>query len=140
MFITAQLAIFDCQGGEIRVASAGHPPLLLASPTGEVTEISAGGPPLGVGSGDSFPECSHPWQAGCALMFTDGLIEACNAQGELLGVETIKNALAAGARAGESSAAIQLSLVRVLEEFERQQAPADDTAFLVICKHPEPSK
>lgn len=136
MFITAQLTFLDCQRGEIRVASAGHPPLLLANAAGEVAEISAGGPPLGILSGAAFPEDCRPWPAGRALMFTDGLIEARNPQGELLGMEAVKNALAAGARCGESSEATQQRLACVLEEFEQSTAPADDTAFIVIAKIP----
>ena len=43
MFLTAQLAFFDCQRGELRVAGAGHLPMLVARSTSEVQEIAAGG-------------------------------------------------------------------------------------------------
>lgn len=132
MFITAQIAFLDCKQGEIRVASAGHPPMLIASPTGEVTEISAGGPPLGILAGATFPEeCSE--RLGCrALLFTDGLIEARNLKGDLLGLEAIKAELASAARSGESEEATKHRLVRLLQTFEQGAPPADDTAFIVL--------
>ncbi len=138
MFITAQLAFLDCRRGEIRVAAAGHPPLLLANTAGEVAEVAVGGPPLGILRAASFPEDCRPWPAGCALMFTDGLIEARNAQDELLGLEAVKEALAVAARDGESSAATQQRLARVLDDFVQGAAPVDDTAFLVIAKTQPP--
>ena len=67
-------------------------------------------------------------------MYTDGLIEAGDPQGDLLGMEAVKSALGMAARCGESSAATRQRLVRVLEEFEESGVPTDDTAFLVIAK------
>lgn len=133
MFITAQIAFLDCERGEIRVASAGHPPLLLARSTGEVTEVSAGGPPLGIIAGATFPEESHAWAGDCVLMFTDGLIEARNLQGELLGLAAVKSALASAACSGESGEVTQQRLASLLRDFESGSPPADDTAFIVIA-------
>ena len=140
MFITAQIAFLDCQRGEIRVASAGHPPMLVASPTGEMKEISAGGPPLGIIAGAEFPEEAHLLGGGRALMFTDGLIEARNPKGELLGLDAVKNALAGSASSGESGEAARQRLARLLQEFEQGTPAADDTAFIVIAgNEPNPN-
>ena len=132
MFITAQLVFLDSVRGEIRAASAGHPPLLTANAQGEVVEWSAGGPPLGILQDARFPEESRAWTSGHALMFTDGLIEARNPQGELLGIDTVKAVLAEGARQGESAGWVQERLEGLLRDFGQEAAPADDTAFIVI--------
>ena len=135
MFITVQLAFLDCPRGVLRVSSAGHPPLLTAGPSGEVSEVSAGGPPLGIVAGAAFPEAHHPCHGGRALMFTDGLTEARNPAGALLGLEAVKAALAAGAVRGESSDAIKQRFIRLQQEFEQGTPPADDTAFIVIGEY-----
>ena len=132
MFITAQSAFLDCEKGEICVASAGHPPLLIARPTGAVIEVSAGGPPLGIDADPTFSEARQSYADGHALMFTDGLMEARNPQGDLLGLEAIKAELASATRRGESNEATKSRLVRLLQSFEQNAPAADDTVFIVI--------
>ena len=132
MFITAQMAFLDCEHGEIRVASAGHPPMLIAGSTGVVTEINAGGPPLGILADTSYSEAREPYAGGRGLMFTDGLMEARNPSGDLLGLAAIKAELASAMRLGESSETTKRRLVSLLQTFEQGAPPADDTAFIVI--------
>lgn len=133
MFITVQLAFLDGRSNELRVAGAGHPPLLLATPQGEVLEIPAGGPPLGILVDAAFTEHRCAWHGGQALMFTDGLIEARNRAGELLGLEAVKSTLARAARNTESSEGTRQHLATLLQDFEQGTPPADDTAFIVIA-------
>jgi len=134
MFITAQIAYLDCERGEFRVASAGHPPMLLASPTGEVRELSADGPPLGIVAGAAYLDAVQAFSQGRALMFTDGLIEARNPRGELLGLEAVKSALANPTGGNESGEATRQALGRLLEEHEGGTAASDDIAFILISK------
>ncbi len=133
MFITAQIAFLDCKQGEIRVASAGHPPMLIASSTGEVTELSAGGPPLGIHWDATFSDERHGYLDCRALMFTDGLIEARNLKGELLGLEAVEVELSSAASRRDSSEATKHRLVNLLQAFEQGTAVADDTAFIIIA-------
>lgn len=134
MFITAQMAYLDFQRGEIRLASAGHPPMMIASTAGVVHELAVGCPPLGVLADVRFGEERFPWTGGCALMFTDGLIEARNPQGDLLGLDAVKALLADAARKGESPDAIKQRVASLLQDFEQGAPPADDTAFIVIAR------
>ena len=133
MFITAQLVFLNCQSGTIRVANAGHPPMLVASREGKVEEVSGDGPPLGIFADAQFSEVEHDSVGGRALLFTDGLIEARNAQGDLLGIEPVKAALAAAVRVGDSAEETQTRFVHLLRDFEQEASPADDTAFIVIA-------
>ncbi len=132
MFITAQIAFLDSGRGEIRVANAGHPPMLFASPSGRVTEITAGGPPLGILAAATFDETTQACTGARALLFTDGLIEARDPEGGLLGLDPIKSQLAVAARSGETCEATHSRLVGLLHAFEKGSPPADDTAFIVI--------
>ena len=106
--------------------------MLIAGPTGEVKEISAGGPPLGILANANFPEERHACLGCGVLMFTDGLMEALNLKGDLLGLDKIKAELASATRCGESNEATKLRFVRLLETFQQGAPPADDTAFIVI--------
>jgi serine phosphatase RsbU (regulator of sigma subunit)/anti-sigma regulatory factor (Ser/Thr protein kinase) len=133
MFITAQLVYVDRRHYELRVSSAGHPPMLLADASGAVVEINVGGLPLGLAANETFPEIRRPWPAGRALMFTDGFIEARSGTGALLGLASVKAALADCARGGASCQATQTRLVALLHNFEQAGAPSDDTAFIVLA-------
>ncbi|MEI6356396.1 MAG: SpoIIE family protein phosphatase [Verrucomicrobiota bacterium] len=132
MFITSQIAFLDSRRGEIRVANAGHPPMLFANSSGKVTEIPAGGPPLGIIATATFAETTHACAGARALLFTDGLIEAREPGGGLLGLDSIKSQLAIAARSGETCEATHSRLVALLHAFEKGSPPADDTAFILI--------
>lgn len=68
-------------------------------------------------------------------MFTDGLTEARNRAGELLGLQAVKSALSNAARLGEGCDATRQRLAALLQDFEQETSPADDTAFIVIAGH-----
>lgn len=76
-FATAVYAVLEPSSAALRVASAGHPPLLLRLPDGEVQVVQApAGPPLGLGVG-GYAEVVVPLPAGSLLVgFTDGLVES----------------------------------------------------------------
>lgn len=138
MFVTAQLAYFDRTRGEVRVSSAGHPPLLLASPDGRIVEASAGGPPLGITRSQSYPAGTFPWPDGHALMFTDGLTEARNPKGELLGQQPVLELLSRSAQTGASAESARQFILSYLHAFEQGTPVADDVAFIVIAGNPRP--
>lgn len=76
-FATACYAILDLAAGEVRLANAGHLPLLVRSADGAVRRVQAApGAPLGLRVG-GFVEEVAPVRAGDTLvMFTDGLVES----------------------------------------------------------------
>jgi hypothetical protein len=77
-FATAAYVIVEpADGGHLRIANAGHPPLLLRYPTGEVVQAAAPpGAPLGLGLGD-YTEITVPFPPGSMLLaYTDGLAES----------------------------------------------------------------
>ena len=82
--------------GKLTLASAGHPPVLhYRAGTGDFEEVGAGAPPLGTSLDARFELRS------CALLprdllvfYTDGLVEARNAQGQDYGDARIQRAVA----------------------------------------------
>jgi len=92
MFITFFYALFDLRQGLITYTNAGHPPPLLYSPaTGHLTELARGGVFLGQFPGTTFVETRQKLVAGDRIMtFTDGIIEAADAQNRLYGRKRLK--------------------------------------------------
>ncbi|MBN2447068.1 MAG: SpoIIE family protein phosphatase [Phycisphaerae bacterium] len=95
-FITAILGMVDTRSGDITFVSAGHPgPLLVGQEFSEAIDCH-GALPLGIDDEEEFDVLTlHPESHVKAIVFyTDGLIEAANGDGELLGLPEIKNTLA----------------------------------------------
>lgn len=135
MFMTAQIAYLDCRNEVIRLAGAGHPPMLLADDGGNIVELAGDGLPLGIKLAAEYPEVRQGFASGCAVIFTDGLHEARNAADELLGFGAIRTTLAAAARGKDSAKAGCARFAKLLGNFEGLASPADDTAFIFISHH-----
>lgn len=86
MFATALYVLVDLGKGSLSYACAGHPGAVIAT-SGGVRQIASQraekGPGLGLFAGAVFPVGSLPLdQVSRVLLFTDGIIEAQNPQGE----------------------------------------------------------
>ncbi|MCA8941009.1 MAG: serine/threonine-protein phosphatase, partial [Planctomycetes bacterium] len=94
MFITAaSLKLAD--DGTCTYASAGHNPLFLfRAATKTVEQLDSTGPSLGFFPGMEFGTESILLEPGdCLLLYTDGIVEATNAQGEMFGEVRLADAL-----------------------------------------------
>ena len=86
MFATAFCAVIDLDAAEIRYASAGHPAGIYRGPGG-TAPLPLGGRGPGPGLG-LFPDSEYESQSlslaqvHCLLLFTDGILEVENKQGE----------------------------------------------------------
>ena len=76
----------DTAKGVIRYSNAGHWPPVLLSRKNSFKLLEKGGPPIGVGAAADFEEEELPLQDKDTLvLYTDGLIEQCNSEGETFG-------------------------------------------------------
>lgn len=76
MFVTAVYGLLDITTGELTVASAGHPPILVLRASGGFDTIEHTGPALGLGPEARFEE--HRCTLGRGdqlLLYTDGLLD-----------------------------------------------------------------
>jgi serine phosphatase RsbU (regulator of sigma subunit) len=75
--VTACYAILNPATGELRYASAAHPPMLVISPTGEARWLEEGrSPPLGAVDDAARPDASIVLEPGSLLvLYSDGLVE-----------------------------------------------------------------
>ncbi|NPC96901.1 PP2C family protein-serine/threonine phosphatase [Nocardioides sp. zg-DK7169] len=92
-FVTAVFAEFR-DDGTVALANCGHhPPMLLDSDGARVLDTGEPTPPLGL-----FPDPElvvHPWRpGGRLLLYTDGLVEARDEDGEFFSLEGEANLLA----------------------------------------------
>jgi len=137
-FVTAFLAFYQPSSRELLYARAGHnPPLLLSGPreNGQrraiIRELDAArGLPLGIDADAAFTEDRLILEPGqMVLLYTDGVTEARNSAGDMLGPEGIERALAScddGAQA-----AVRCVTEAVLEHLGAEKA-SDDQTILVL--------
>jgi serine phosphatase RsbU (regulator of sigma subunit) len=115
-------------GFDVRLASAGHPPVLVVRGTGVVEECHAPGTLLGIEEDPELLDATATLAPGDALvLYTDGLTEARSGN-ELLGEERVCAHLAGLAGAGAAA------IVTGLEELVAGHSDArrrDDIALLV---------
>ncbi|MEI7730744.1 MAG: SpoIIE family protein phosphatase [Verrucomicrobiota bacterium] len=137
MFITAQLAFVDLNQRRLRVAGAGHPPLLLAGQDGSCEALESSGPPLGVLMQKEYGDTERILPHGAQVfLFTDGLSEARDPAGELLGVPRLIHWLQEQACRQQPVGQTQQNLLAMLEQFEQGTLSGDDQAFVLLAEEP----
>lgn len=132
MFVTLQIALLDAGRGELAVANAGHPPLLLLpAGGGEAVTIGAPGPPLGTRLAPGYVEVRHRLGAGdTVVLYTDGVAELRGPAGTALGEDGLLAEAARGARA-PTAREVRDVLVGALARFKGDVEPADDLTMVI---------
>src|SRR5918995_790026 len=94
MFVTCFYAILDPKSGSLSYANAGHD-LPYLHRNGEAEELRARGMPLGLMPGMGYEEKQTILEAGeAALLYSDGLVEAHNPQGEMFSFPRLRALIA----------------------------------------------
>ncbi|WP_428936706.1 SpoIIE family protein phosphatase [Fontivita pretiosa] len=134
MFATAAAVCIEPASGEFQTVNAGHPPLFILSPDASVRQLT---PSLNCVLGLPQPRiestrdrlASHE----LLLMYTDGLSEIADANGQMLGCTQLADELRALRRANPTAdldALAQLLRDR-LNQLQPQDRAADDRTFLL---------
>ncbi|MCY4645010.1 MAG: SpoIIE family protein phosphatase [Bacteriovoracales bacterium] len=99
MFVTLFYTIFNVKTGELTYTNAGHNPPVLIHEDGRTEFLPlTGGVPLGISEGEEFAEKSMTLKPGdTVFIYTDGITEAINPQGEEFGDSRLLEALSANA-------------------------------------------
>jgi phosphoserine phosphatase RsbU/P len=99
LFLTALYGYFDFSGNGtvFRFAKGGHtPPLLLDGATGTVRVLTSGGMPVGIAPESEFQEIEVAMKPGDRVfLYTDGLIEARDKTGIIVGTEGLESIIGA---------------------------------------------
>ncbi|MBI1373831.1 MAG: SpoIIE family protein phosphatase [Phycisphaera sp.] len=92
-FATVFYATLDPRTMTLTYSSAGHDPALLLH-NGRITELESGGLPLGIDANEFYEKQSFDLEAGdVLLMYTDGVTDASDFEGQKFGRDRIKEAL-----------------------------------------------
>jgi serine phosphatase RsbU (regulator of sigma subunit)/pSer/pThr/pTyr-binding forkhead associated (FHA) protein len=131
-FVTFAVAVLDPSRHEVTIVSAGHESPLLYRSNGELQEVitrEVAGFPLGIMEGASYSSCQLTLEPGESLLiFTDGVKDALNVNGDQFKVMGIQQALQ---RMGAASP-VQLveTLAQAIDTHAAGREPFDDVTLV----------
>ena len=134
MMMTFFFGLLDARAQSLRFSSAGHlDPYVYRGATGKLEVLSSWGYPLGVRRrGETFREHSVEFEPGDRLvLYSDGLIEAVDDDGEPFGFERFEQTILAAGR--ESADDMKKSLLNAVRKFTRNRPPEDDQTLVVVA-------
>ncbi len=133
-FMTMFYAAIDSQNKRMHWLNAGHEPALVYDPETDSFDNLAGGGslPLGILEEAEYTEEQRDIAPGqIIIILTDGILEARNRYGEMLGKDALQNIIRRNASA--SSAKILQAVFTALDLF-RQGVKSEDDMTLVVIK------
>ena len=138
LFFTAVYLTLDVKSGEVVLANAGHPTPYRRHADGRVQAITAGrGCAVGILDDPGFTATSFRLEYDDALvLYTDGVIEAADAHGDLYGAERLEACLASAGVDDEGTTRPNLVAEEILRSVERytQRGSVGDDLTLFICQ------
>lgn len=120
---------------------AGHNPLLYyCGTTHHVSTCRPAGMALGLAVNPTMkisfePEWLSMAPGDVALLYSDGLTEATNSDGEAFGEERVMDALRTSAMAGAGAAGIRRAIMNSMAEFVGDAEPHDDITVVIVKKN-----
>ena len=129
MFVTCFYAILDPESGSLTYANAGHDvPYLYRNSAAE--ELRARGMPLGLMPGMGYEEKQTILEAGeAALLYSDGLVEAHDPEGEMFGFPRLRALVAEHGEKGSLADSLLEELYSFVGEGWEQE---DDITLLTL--------
>ena len=91
MFVTMLIGIYDSNTNELILSSAGHEPPIILNEQNEFSNFNEAGPPLGIIPKIQYKEHAINFSKSSMYIFTDGITEIKNPQGEELGSTGFQN-------------------------------------------------
>ena len=91
MFVTMLIGIYDSNKKELLLSNAGHEPPLVFKKDGNFSNYTEAGPPLGIMSKIKYKESAINFSESSMYVFTDGITEIKDPNGEMLGAEGFQN-------------------------------------------------
>ncbi|HVO50820.1 MAG TPA: SpoIIE family protein phosphatase [Thermoanaerobaculia bacterium] len=132
MLMTFFYGVLDPATSTLRFASAGHlDPYVFRSREKKLEMLSSWGFPLGVKRREPFREFVARFDPGDRLvLYSDGLIEALNDDGEPFGFERFEGVILS--RGTKGADVLKQALLESVRTFTRNRPPEDDQTLVVV--------
>ncbi|HEY2254775.1 MAG TPA: SpoIIE family protein phosphatase [Variovorax sp.] len=113
LFSTVWYGVYQRATGQLRYASAGHPPAFMVSASGEASSLPASGPCIGLSPAARFQEQQCTLQSPARLfVFSDGTYEITRPDGSMMEFSAMAEILARPIRDGQSELDALLAYAR----------------------------
>lgn len=130
-FATMSFMTYNPQTRTLQYSNAGHHPALVRRADGAITAIDTSGLPIGLERDTDFAMETVELSSGDAvLLYTDGIIEAMNSDGEQFGVERLKTMFQTHGT-GNSEQVVH-TLTEEIESFVGRAQQHDDQTLIVL--------
>jgi serine phosphatase RsbU (regulator of sigma subunit) len=132
MLMTFFWGVLDVETSSLRFASAGHlDPYVFRAREKKLELLSSWGFPLGVKRREPFHESVVRFEPGDRLvLYSDGLIEALNDEGEPFGFERFEGVILS--RGEKGADVLKQALLESVKRFTRNRPPEDDQTLVVV--------
>jgi serine phosphatase RsbU (regulator of sigma subunit) len=131
VYLTLFMGILEKDGRVLRYVNAGHNPQFVIRGRGGIQPLTSTGLPIALYAGHGYAEERITVEHGDLLFFyTDGLVEAENAAGDMFGAERLQ-ALLAEAQANDIDA-ILLHVEERVRAFRGGVEPLDDATMMAL--------
>jgi sigma-B regulation protein RsbU (phosphoserine phosphatase) len=135
MFVTACYLVIDLAWSELHFANAGRPmPICIRRSSGSAEPLTESARPdsvLGMLEGTEYHDHSRKLKKGdMLLLFTDGLYEVENAQGQLFDQRQLQESVRKRAAVGAET--LCRDLIREIQQFSESNAFEDDVSILAV--------
>jgi serine phosphatase RsbU (regulator of sigma subunit) len=132
-FITAVYGILDSTNRTFVFSNAGHNPPLLIKPDGEYRYVEYGDVPLGMFDGSHYHQHFIRFESGQTLViYTDGITEAANADGEEFGKERLADRVLEGLQIGLPAKQLIDHIRKGVADFTERKFLDDDGTLFVV--------
>jgi sigma-B regulation protein RsbU (phosphoserine phosphatase) len=138
MFISMAYLILDHQRDKVTLARAGHDaPLLYKRQSQTVTPIKSPGMVVGIDSGSVFDRLTVDFAVplehdDCLVLYTDGVTETLNAEGDEFGLDRMMQSVRASANDGAQG--IIRKIIEDVRDFTGSIPQNDDITLIAIRK------
>jgi sigma-B regulation protein RsbU (phosphoserine phosphatase) len=138
MFISMAYLILDHHRDSITLARAGHDaPLLYKRQSQTVTPVKSPGMVVGIDSGNVFDRLTVDFAISlerddCLVLYTDGVTETLNAEGDEFGLDRVIQTVRA--RANDGAQAIVKKIIQDVRDFTGSLPQNDDITLIAIRK------
>lgn len=134
LFVTAFYGILDISEDSFFYAKAGHTaPLYYEAQEKKIIPLEGDGTFLGIFEDNNFEERQKKIAPGdLIILYTDGITEAKNKQGEFFGVRKLEEVIKKNIELGPSD--LLNKIYQKIQEFTDGEPPRDDITLLIIKK------